>query len=552
MASVRRSRTRSVALTVAVALGLVAAACGDDASEDSSGAAATAATTAAGASAAATTVAGTTVPKDVNPDGILKVGTSLELTGGLALDPTKSVTISDEPWILNIYGSLMRSNPKGGYDPWFAKSVDIVDSKTVKVTLNTGITFSDGTPYDGAAVKTGIMRNYNTPQATAKAGQNSLFRELSDIVVDGPTQVTFQLKTAVAGEFLAVLAGREAAVPSPKAIADGVDLNTKPVGAGPYTLTDFKTGQIMSLRRNPNFFQKDKWLLGGFDFVHVANAASGVNGLLAGDVDFSAVDIPNAARVESSGNYTLNQSYTDFSYIVMIFCSTKPPFDNLKARQAVQYALDRNIMNTNYLLGKGKVAYGYWTEDHPNFNPAIKPFATPDVAKAKQLLAESGVNPAIDLAFVPGTGQQPLAEIVQNQLNNVGFKVTLQGSNDIVGTFITPQKPGVMMVPGSRTGVDKVNKIFQTGSQQNLCGSVRPEIESLAQQVAAFSPSDPKVAEIYKQIDLLVAQNAYALFLVNTPRLFAFNKSKVGGTPVDVPTKSTVPYQNFEGIYIKK
>ena len=155
---------------------------------------------------------------------------------------------------------------------------------------------------------------------------------------------------------------------------------------------------------------------------------------------------------------------------MMIFCSTKAPFVNLKARQAVQYALDRNIMNTNYLLGKGKVASGYWTEDHPNYNPAIKPFATQDVAKAKQLLAESGVNPAIDLAFVPGTGQQPLAEIVQNQLNNVGFKVTLQGSNDIVGTFITPQKPGVMMVPGSRTGVDKVNKIFQTGSQQNLCG----------------------------------------------------------------------------------
>ncbi|MGE0878719.1 MAG: ABC transporter substrate-binding protein [Acidimicrobiia bacterium] len=550
MALSRRLSARTVAVALVGLLGVLAAACGDDSSTDAGEAATTAA---AGSGATVTSApAGTTAPKDVNPDGVLKVAYNIDLTGGLALDPMKSVTISDEPWILNIYGALMRSNPKGGYDPWFAKSVDVIDPKTIKVTLNSGITFSDGTPYDSAAVKTGVLRNLNTPQATAKAGQNSLFKELGDIVVDSPTQFTMQLKNPVAGEFIGVLAGREVAVPSAKAIADGTDLNTKPVGAGPFVLTDYKQTQVLSLRRNPNFFQKDKWLLNGFDFVNATTNSAGVNGLLAGDVDFSGVDIKDLSRVEGNASYGVNSSYTDFSYVVLNFCSTKPPFDNVKVRQAVQYALDRNAMNAAWLLGKGKVAYGMWTEESPNFNPALKPFGTQDLAKAKQLLAESGVSsPSADV-YITSATYTPLAEIIQSQAAQAGIKLNIVVSRDVVGEFISPQKPGILVVPGSRTGVDKVNKIFGAGQQQNLCGANRSDIEAQALQLSGLSPTDPKVAEIYKAIDLTVAQNAYSLFLVNQPRIFAYNKSKVGGTPVDVPSKSTVPYQNFEGIYVKK
>ena len=127
--------------------------------------------------------------------------------------------------------------------------------------------FSDGTPYDAPAMRRGMLRNLREPKsAGVAASRNFVFAELDDIVVDGPLEATIRLKRPVAGEFLQVLAGREAAYPSPQSLNAGIDPGTNPVGAGPYLLREFRPSQLLSRRKNLDFFEADKRPLGGIDF----------------------------------------------------------------------------------------------------------------------------------------------------------------------------------------------------------------------------------------------------------------------------------------------
>lgn len=189
-----------------------------------------------------------------DPNGVLRIGHNIAKLGGLHFDPTRSQISSDVTWISLVLGTPMRPDDQGGYKPWLAQSVEIVDPSTITVTLREGIRFTDGAEYNAEALRDGMLRNLNEPASEAvRSGQNGLFRELSEIIVDGPLTLTFKLKSPVAGAFLGMFAERESAVPSPQALADGIDVDVAPVGAGPYMLDEHRPSELLRLRKNPDF-----------------------------------------------------------------------------------------------------------------------------------------------------------------------------------------------------------------------------------------------------------------------------------------------------------
>ena len=227
------------------------------------------------------------ITEDYDPDGVLRVGTSLDVVGGLHFDPTKTVdqcrrSVADADLRDTRPAQRRRGvRPVVGRVRRGHRSVDA--HRDAARRDSSSPTASPTTPKPCAR---GILRNLNEPaDPGVAAGRHSLFKELADITVAGPLQLTFTLKTPVAGEFMSVLAGRESAVPSPKAIADGVDLDANPVGAGPFVLEEFQPSELVSLRRSPTFFAADAWKLGGIDFVHVAQGAATTTALLAGQID---------------------------------------------------------------------------------------------------------------------------------------------------------------------------------------------------------------------------------------------------------------------------
>jgi peptide/nickel transport system substrate-binding protein len=561
-------RTRRAATAVVLAFLLAAAACGDDDDTTSAGGDEGSATTAAAtetAAAESTAAAGDTTAsttgasetsaaaeEDYDPAGVLRVSSSFDIPGGVHLDPTKTVVNSDEAWQTLVYGTLVRPNAEGTFDPWMAESVEVVDPSTVGVTLREGLVFTDGEPYDAEAVRTGILRNLNVTEPAVLSGRHGLFPQLADITVVGPLELTFTLKTPVAGEFISVLAGRESAVPSPKAIADGADLDANPVGAGPYMLESYRPNELISLRKNPDFFAADEWKLGGIDFTHIAAGAATATALLAGQIDDVQLTSADSKAVEGNDQFEVLRSFTEFSFLTINFCSTQPPFDNELVRKAVQRGIDREALNQVWLQEAGQPAYGYWPQDHANFAEDLVETTQYDLDEAKRLMAESGATDvSIELYYPASPAYEPLGDLLQAQLGAIGINATLMPTPQIVDAFILPKKPGAMFVPGSRAGVDKVLKIFQPGQAQNLCDADRTEINEMAAQVAALPPDDPEAVELWKDIDREIAEHAYVVFLVQSPNFTVLNRDRVGGELFVSPTRSPASFQSYENLYIK-
>jgi peptide/nickel transport system substrate-binding protein len=521
-------------VAVLVVLALFGAACSSDDDKSDSGTSDT-------AKAAAS---------DVDPTGVLKIATGLSPLGPLHFDPANSVVNSDLTWEALIFGTLLRWNAKGTLDGWLAKSYEVTDPQTVVLTLRTGTTFSDGTPLDAEAVKTSLLHVKNDAQGPAAASRHAGFKFLQDIVVDSPTQLTFKLNGAGASDFLESLAHREGAIVSPKQIGKP-ELESTPIGAGPFTVTQYTPDQILSLRKNEKFFDTDRWKLGGIDYVHTVDSTAAVNGLLAGTVDSAAVPNEILPKIEADKKYSVHAYSPDFQYIVFQVCPGKPPFDNEKFRQAVQLSFDRDSLNKLAFQGRAKPAFDLWPESNPNFNPETKKINRFDPEEAKKLLKESGVaNPSFEMHYVSAIATYaPLLEAMQAQLKTIGINATISPDNDILSNFITPKKAGAMVIPGSRRNVDKYKRLYEPGAQTTLCDVARQDIMDIVTPTAGMAIDDPARAAAFKKADLLAANNANPIPLMFTVNYSALNTDRVGGTPQFEPIFGGLLY---ESIYIKK
>jgi peptide/nickel transport system substrate-binding protein len=461
--------------------------------------------------------------------GVISIGSTLNPLGPLHFDPATSVVNADLPWQEMIFGTLMRWNSKGELEPWMAESVEVVDPQTVQMTLREGLTYTDGTPYDAEAVRTGLLHTKNDANAQSTASRHAGFKFLDDVVVDSPTQVTMKLNAPGASDFLESLAHREGAIVNPKQIGTG-EIDTKPIGAGPFKFDSYTPDQTLSVRKNQDFFDKKHFKFGGIDWINTPAGAPSTSGLLSGALDVAALQVADVANVKADGSYNITSGSTDYGYVILQFCPGKPPFDNVKVRKAVQLAFDRDAIIALAFQGQAEPATDLWPEGNVNFNPAAAKLNTYNPTKAKKLLKESGVTDlSFEIHYPSATAYGPLSEVVQSQLKDIGMDATIVPDADILNSFITPQKPGAQLIPGSRRNVDKYNRLYAEGGISTLCGVARQDIMDIVTPTAAMSLDDPARAAAFKKADLLAAQTANPVPLVYTVNNFGSAKDKVGG-----------------------
>lgn len=493
---------------------------------------------------------------DVDPKGVLHLITNFEGTAGIHLDTTKSSINTDKTWMELVYGTLLREQPDGTFAPWMAAGAELVDTTTVKIMLRPNIKFTDGSAFDATAVKTSLMRTRTQSSSQGVlAGMHTGFKALDDVQIIDPLTVVAKLNSPIAGEFIASLAHREGSVVSPKQIATAPDdIDRKGIGAGPYTVVKFD-GQILSLRKNPDFFDAASWRIGGFDWTHnTGGAPAGVNGLLAGTVDyFSGVPTDSAEKIEGDKKFGTASGSTDYNYILLSMCQGKAPFDNLQVRQAFQVAVDRAQYNELVYGKRGSVAYGLQPESVAAFEPNNKNIVKYDPEKAKSLLASAGYKDGltVDFYIIAGTGFERGVQVLQAQLEKVGVKLNVITVRDPITEMINPQKAGILMIPGSRTGIDKYGRLFSKGGQQAYCGIDRPDVMGPATQAASFLPTQPQSAAGYRQAESIIGQNAYVIPVVYFPTIVAWNIDRVGGIPKfgGALGAATVLWEN---LYIRK
>ncbi len=439
--TVRRSRVTGQVIGLVTVLALFAAACGDD-DDDSGGApASTSSATQAGAStttAGATdaTAAATTTTSDAGPVSGGEATILMNVEVG-TLDPVKATGSagSDASRMFPLYGALV-TYESGEAKPYFAESLTpSADFATWTLKLRPGIVFSDGSPYDAAAVKANWDRAADPANSSPARGFVAGFE--STTVTD---PLTLEIKLKAPNAHVPANLSRFGAlnyVASGQALAAKQDLTSTPVGAGPYTMQEWVRDDHMTLVKNPNFVDSPRPYLDKITLRWVGDEQQRLDTFLKGDADAGYTNLPGtaAAAAKEGNEYVSVTVGTGQTYV---FNTTTPPFNDPRVRRAFVLGIDREAMG-DVVFGEGNVPATSFSRPGSKWFDEQAAIPGYDPAEAQRLFSEAaadlGGSVDINLQGFQLSLEVRKVEYIQTALNafdNVNVEVNIFDSSTAI------------------------------------------------------------------------------------------------------------------------
>ena len=409
----RRSatRTRRPGLVLLAGALLVAAACGgsdDDAGDDPSDVSDvttdTAATdTTADAGESATTEAPTvsenaieqdTVDDDADPvpGGTLRYGIEADVDG---LNPTTSALSAPGQLMANaVFDNITAYDVDNNAVPYLAEIIEPVDGdlSTWQVTLREGITFHDGTPLNAEAAQISFDTQLQDPLIGLQI--RPFFPETGATEIVDELSLRYNLLEPFAS-FPAFLATRVGYVASPTWLAAALEdptLNQQPVGTGPFVFESRSADSVTRFARNEDWWNGEV-LLDALEFVPVTDGASRVDLFVNGELD--AMHVSTAEYVgelleEDGVQNIIDETGEDGFYMLN---AETPPFDDVRARQALTYAFPLQAYRDLQSAGVSRPADQMFIPESRFYDPSIvQEGDQPDLAAelATEYCAERG------------------------------------------------------------------------------------------------------------------------------------------------------------------
>ncbi|MBK1783784.1 ABC transporter substrate-binding protein [Prauserella cavernicola] len=349
--------------------------------------------------------------------GRLRVG----VTGGGAsdtLDPHIPATSPDIARVRNLYEPLLYRDHDYELEMLVAESLtSSPDATTWTATLREGIKFHDGRPVTPADVVATFRRILDPDDP--KSGAASLTM-LGDVVATGDRQVEFRLSEAstVFDDYLAQYS--LGVVPADFSMDN-------PVGTGPFRLQGFTPGLQSSFVRNEHYWRPGQPYVDELVLINFPEDDARINALLSSQVD--AIDQVPVALVEvlrSDERLRVLSAQTG-TWLPFTMRVDRPPFDDVRVRQALRLVVDREQMINQVLSGQGRIGNDLYAPFDPAYASEL-PQRKQDIAQARRLLAEAG-HPNLDIELVTApiqAGAVEAAQVFQQQAKAAGVNVRLR------------------------------------------------------------------------------------------------------------------------------
>ena len=356
-----------------------------------------------------------------NNSNAVVLGMVLEPTG---LDPTVAAAAAiGEVVHYNILEGLTKIAMDGAVMPLLAESwAHTPDGKTYSFRLRKGVAFSDGAPFDAAAVKFSFDRA-KAAGSTNKA-KKAVFDNISSVQVMDPHSVILVLENADA--MLPFRLGENTAVilhPNSAATAA-----SKPVGTGPFKLDNWLKGSAVTLVKNDSYRDAAKVRLNKVTFRFINDPAAQVAALLAGDID----GIPRLGALQAVKQFQADKRFTvemgsTAGKGILALNNKRKPFDDVRVRRAFAHAIDRNAFIDGAVEGFGKPIGSHFAPTDLGYQDLTKTYAY-DPERAKALLREAGVSTPLNvtLTLPPPQYARKGGEIVAAMLAKVGVNAKIE------------------------------------------------------------------------------------------------------------------------------
>jgi peptide/nickel transport system substrate-binding protein len=360
------------------------------------------------------------------------------------MDPGLAYTVAAWQLLWNVYGGLLGhphvSGPDGAkLQPYLAEAMPKITNggKDYLFTLRPNLKYSDGTDVKASDFANAIKRDYliDSPgvgffsaiQGADQFGQTKK-GDIPGIVTDDAKRTVEIKLTHGEGDILQILATPFADFVPPS--VPNSDQSTKGIPAvGPYMVQSYSPNKSFVIVRNPNYNNQIPNIPSGnpdkVTGTIITDPAQALQTVIGGssDYDFQPIPVDRLAEVKSKYSDQL-RFYTPANTYYLFLNSKIPPFNSLQARQAVNYAIDRQAM-LKFFGGLAATTQNVLPPDYPEYSK-MTPF-TYDLAKAKQLVQQSGTaGQAVTVYGINTDPSKSVVEYVASVLTQLGYKANVK------------------------------------------------------------------------------------------------------------------------------
>ena len=480
--------------------------------------------------------------------GTLIVGTETDIEG---FDPGHASALATTRVNNNVLEGLVKYKP-GTVEliPHLATDAPTLenggvsqDGLTYTFTLKPGITFHDGAALNADAVVTSYRRLYDKSFEHYDDTNTSGFflAGLTNVeaVDDMTVRFTLAEPNAAFVELTNIYAGK---VMSPKAIQEVPipQWSEGSYGTGPFTVESWEKGVSVVLQRNEAYWGTPPGLQ-TLVFRPIPEPTARVAALLSGEVDMIVVVPPDSIQsIKDNPDLTYEQG-PSLHYWFIQLNTKEPPFDDVRVRQAVNYAVNKEGLANDILAGSAVPATQPMPAANWSYNEEITGYPY-DPEKAKALLAEAGLAEGFQTTMIiPQSGSGMIIpvqmnEYIQGNLRDVGIEVAIQSFEWVsyLGIWAQGLNADVTMGNQSIMASDPyVANFLLSGAFTpaeggwNIGYYENPEVDKLLQQ-ALESPDREVRKGIYAKAWALITNDAPWIFVVNDLQPMGFKKTVQG------------------------
>lgn len=338
---------------------------------------------------------------------------------GESFNPGRGSSFIDASRYYNLYDPLVRVNPDFSQSPALALKWTPNATRTVwEVKLRPGVKWHDGTPFTADDVIF-TLRQMGSAKHVGHAAVVNI--RLADLKKKGPLLVQIPLKSPDARLSDSFVQQNTVMV------KNGQTDFTHPIGTGPFMFKSFEIGVRSLCTRNPDYWQNGKPYVDTWEDISIDDNAARLNALLGGQIDMmSQLDFAQAKAQKAAKKIQVIDAPSP-AYQVFIMRTDRPPFNDVRVRQAFRLIADRQSLIDVALGGFGTPANDLFGQGLPYFAKSL-PVRKQDIDQAKSLLKSAGKsNLAVTLQtsnIVPGFTQA--ATLLAQQAGQAGVKVTIK------------------------------------------------------------------------------------------------------------------------------
>ncbi len=455
-----------------------------------------------------------------------------------SLDPHKATAAGTKEIIFNIFEGLVKPDENGNLINAVASDYTISEDGLVYTfTLRDNVKFHNGNVVTAEDVKYSLERVSGLLDGTPLISTLSTIKSV-DILDEKTVQVTVEnANTELIYSFVAAI------IPA----GSGEDETADPIGTGPFSFVSYKPQQGIVLAKNPDYWQEGLPYLDQVEFKIINSADTALLELQGGTIDFYAYLTDSQAQALQGSHQVVSSPSNAVQALYLN--NAVEPLNDVRVRQAISYAIDKEEINNFVGGGKGTLISSAMLptlkENYVDLNDTYG--TTANVEKAKELLADAGYPDGFDLEItVPSNYEihMQTGEVVVEQLKAAGIRATIKAvewSTWLDETYKGRQyEATIVSLTCDMTPGYLMNR-FQTDSKKNFINFSSAEYDEVYTRTqATLDPAEK--AECYKELQKILCDEAGSVFIQVASNQTAISKKLAGYKfyPVYVQDMSTV------------